>query len=119
MEEIQASVEKYNAERHLAHIPNVELIKGDFERTANEYLDQNPHTMVSLLYLDFDLYVPTRKALEVFLPRMPKGSIVAFDEINCPSFPGETKALNDVLGIRNHRIERFALDPWISFIVLN
>ena len=35
-----------------------------------------------MLYLDFDLYAPTKAALETFLPRMPKGAILAFDELN-------------------------------------
>ena len=118
LDELMISVDKYNSERHLSHIPNVELVQGDFLKTADTYLQKNPHTIISLLYLDFDLYEPTKKALDIFLPRMPKGSIVAFDEINCNSFPGETKALDDVMGIRNHRINRFAFDPWISYIEL-
>lgn len=118
LEEMRFSVEKYNNERYLSHIPNIELVQGDFMETSTKYLDQNPHSIISLLYLDFDLYEPTKKALETFLPRMPKGSIVAFDEINCNSFPGETKALNDIMGIKNYRINRFSFDPWISYIEL-
>jgi hypothetical protein len=118
LDELQVSAAKYNAERHLAHIKNLEFVQGDFMKTSVQYLERNAHTIVSLLYLDFDLYEPTRKALEVFLPRMPKGSIVAFDEINCESFPGETRALNEVMGIGKHHIQRFPFDPWISYIEL-
>lgn len=118
LDELNLSANKYNSERHLSHIPNIELVQGDFLKTANTYLDRNPHTIVSLLYLDFDLYEPTKRALELFLPRMPKGAIVAFDEINCNSFPGETKALDEVMGIKNYKINRFPIDPWISYIEL-
>jgi hypothetical protein len=118
LEELQLSLEKYNNERHLFHIQNVELVQGDFMKTAEAYLSAQPQTIISLLYLDFDLYEPTKKALELFLPRMPKGAIVAFDEINCNSFPGETKALDDVMGISNFCIQRFPYDPWISYIKL-
>lgn len=118
LEELQLSVEKYNNERHLSHIPNIELVQGDFMKTANDYLSAQPQTIISLLYLDFDLYEPTKKALEIFLPKMPQGAIVAFDEINCNSFPGETKAFDEVMGIRNYRVQRFPFDPWISFIEL-
>ena len=45
-----------------------------------------------MLYLDFDIYEPTLTALENFLPRMPKGSVIAFDELNNPDWPGETMA---------------------------
>jgi hypothetical protein len=118
LDELTLSAEKYNQERHLSHIKNILFIKGDFLVTADRFMAENPHTVVSLLYLDFDLYEPTRKALEVFLPRMPRGSIVAFDEINCDSFPGETRALDDVIGIKNYEIHRFHFDPWISYIRL-
>ncbi|MEE9929645.1 class I SAM-dependent methyltransferase [Microvirgula aerodenitrificans] len=118
LEELELSVEKYNHERHLSHIKNVELVKGDFNQTAEQYLDKNQHTIVSLLYLDFDLYEPTKKALALFLPRMPKGAIVAFDEINCESFPGETLALHEMIGIDKYEIRRFTFEPWISYIVL-
>ena len=118
LEELNLSIQKYNGERHLSHIKNVELIQGDFTITAEKYLEKNPQTIISLLYLDFDLYAPTKKALELFLPRMPKGAIVAFDELNCESFPGETRALNEVVGIGKYEIKRFTFDPWISYIVL-
>ena len=118
LEEIEMSVEKYNNERHLSHIKNVNLIKGDFNITAEKYLENNKQTIISLLYLDFELYEPTKKALELFLPRMPKGAIVAFDEINCESFPGETLALHEIIGINKYEIKRFPFEPWISYIVL-
>lgn len=118
LDELLLSGAKYNEERHLSHIPNVEMIQGNFLKTADDYLAKNPQTVVSLLYLDFDLFEPTKKALELFLPRMPKGAIVAFDEINCDSFPGETRALDEVMGIMNHKLKRFPIDPWISYIEL-
>ena len=117
-EELSLAVEKFNGERSLSHIPLVHLVKGDFLNTSKTYLEKNSQTIVSLLYLDFDLYEPTRVALERFLPLMPKGAIVAFDELNCESFPGETKALDHVMGIKNYAIQRFPWDPWISYIQL-
>lgn len=117
-DQIMMSVDKYNAERHLSHIANIHLAKGDFMETSTAFLEKNQQTLVSLLYLDFDLYEPTKKALEVFLPRMPKGAIVAFDELNCESFPGETLAMLEMLNIGSHRLERSPIDPWISFIQL-
>src|SRR3954452_15539415 len=62
---LELSIEKLNAVRHLAHIPLMELVQGDFLETGPRYLEQNPHLLVSLLYLDFDLYEPTKKALEL------------------------------------------------------
>jgi len=117
-EALELSVEKYNAERHLSHIPVIELVEGDFLRTGPEYLERNPHLLVALLYLDFDLYEPTKAALELFLPRMSSGALVCFDELNCASFPGETVAMLEAFDLGRHSIRRFATDPWISYIEL-
>jgi Macrocin-O-methyltransferase (TylF) len=116
--EFSLSIEKYYKERHLAHIPNIELIKGDFLKTGEKYLNNNKHILVSLLYLDFDLYEPTKKALDLFLPRMCKGAIICFDQINCQNFPGETTALMESIELKNYKLNRSIIDPWISWIVL-
>lgn len=79
---------------------NVQLIKGDVTKTVPEFLKDNRHVIVSLLYLDMDIYEPTKAALKEFLPRMAKGSIIAFDELNWKSFPGETIAALEELGTK-------------------
>jgi len=108
----------YDLNRPLGHIPRIELVAGDATRTIPEYVTANQHLVVALLYLDFDLYEPTRAALEAFVPRMPKGAILVFDELNQAAWPGETRAVLDTLGIRTLRIERFAFTPQLSFAVL-
>jgi len=105
----------YDRDRFLGHIPKVELIKGDAVETIPRFTHDHPHLVVSLLFLDFDLYEPTRAALEAFVPRMPKGAIVAFDELDNPIWPGETLAVLDTLGIRNLELERVDFDPYIAF----
>ena len=72
--------------------------------------------IVSLLYIDFDLYNPALVALKKFLPLMPKGSIIAFDEVNNPHWPGETQALLKSLKLNNHKLECFSFEPNISYI---
>jgi hypothetical protein len=79
---------------------NVQLIKGDVTKTVPDFLKDNRHVIVSLLYLDMDIYEPTKVALKEFLPRMAKGSIIAFDELNWKSFPGETIAVLEELGTK-------------------
>ena len=55
-------------------------------------------------------------------PRLPGiitlGNILAFDELNQKTWPGETLALLEEFGIRNLKIERFSYAPSISFAVL-
>lgn len=112
------SVKLFDQDRQLGHIEKVELVKGDVLETIPKYLEENPHTLVSLLHLDIDLYEPTRCALKHFVPRMPKGSIIVFDELNSKLWPGETIALLDELGVRNIEIKRFSWDTYISYAVL-
>jgi len=107
----------HNEFRLLKRDEQVELIKGDIGVTAAQYVKEKPHLVVSLLYLDCDLYEPTKAALEVFLPRMPKGAIVAFDELNYEEYPGETIALAEVVGISNLHIRRLPYTK-ISYAIL-
>jgi hypothetical protein len=118
LQDVQAAVDLYDKNRPLSHIGKVKLVEGDITKTAPCFVEENPHLVVALLYLDLDLYEPTLCALETFLPRMPKGAIVAFDELNAEIFPGETAALQKAIGISNLRIERFSFDPYISFAAL-
>jgi hypothetical protein len=114
-DELQALITQYDRDRFLGHIPKVELIKGDIAKTARDFVGARPHLLVSLLFMDCDLYEPTKVALETFVPRMPKGAILAFDELDNPIWPGESVAVLDSLGLRNLRLQRLEWDPYISF----
>jgi hypothetical protein len=109
----------HDSTRFLGHIPKVELIKGDAVITIPKFLEKNPHSVISLLYLDFDLYEPTKIALENFLPRMPKGSIIAFDELDNPLWPGETQAMLEVFAEKKLKIQRLSFDPYVGFAILD
>jgi hypothetical protein len=87
-------------------------------KTMPRFIKENQHLVVSLLFLDFDLYEPTKVALTNFVPGMPKGAIIAFDERDNPIWPGETAALLDTVGMNRLRIERLQFDPYIGFAVV-
>lgn len=108
----------YDSNRFLGHIPKIELIKGDAVRTIPEFIENHKHLVVSLLFLDFDLYEPTKAAIENFFPRMPKGAIIAFDELDNPLWPGETQSLLDTIGINKLKIKRLEFDPYIGYAVV-
>lgn len=114
-QELLELIELFDADRFLGHIPKVEIVKGDLVETMPRFLEDNPHLVVSLLFLDADLFVPTKAAIELLLPRIPRGGIVAFDELDNATWPGETVAVMDAIGIPNLRLERFEFDPYISF----
>lgn len=105
-EDIMEAAALFDQGRSLSQIPKVEIVKGNFMETCEKYLEDNQHLVISLLYLDFDIYEPTKHALEKLLPRVTKGGIVAFDEVHVEEWPGETQALHDVIGISNTRLER-------------
>jgi hypothetical protein len=115
LEELQQILAEYDKDRFLGHMPKVQLIAGDAVETIPRFVQENPHLVVSLLFLDFDLFEPTKIALETFVPRMPKGAIIAFDELDNPMWPGETMALLSTLGISRLRLERLEWDPYIGF----
>ncbi len=102
----------------IAHKKKYELIEGDATGTLPKYLREHPETIVALAYFDFDLYEPTRKCLEALVPHLTKGSVLAFDELNCPEFPGETLALKEVLGLGKYAIRRDPSNPLVSFLVI-
>lgn len=104
--EIEDGIALFDRGRALGHLPKIELVEGDFMETGPRYVAENPHLVVSLLYLDFDLYEPTRLALDVFLPRMPAGAVVAFDEVHTRDFPGETTAMIEALDLPRLRLRR-------------
>jgi hypothetical protein len=117
-EDLAESMRLFDLNRPIGHIPRSELVKGDVTETIPAYIERNPHLVVALLYLDFDLYEPTKVALEHFLPRMPKGAVLAFDELCVSGWPGETVAVLEAVGLRNLRIRRFPYASALSYAVL-
>jgi hypothetical protein len=107
----------HNSNRPIGHIPKIELVAGDACQTIPEYAAKNPHLLISLLYLDFDLYAPTKAALDVLYPHVVKGGVIAFDELNCAEFAGETTALKEALDLRQVELKRFPMDPYVSYFV--
>jgi Macrocin-O-methyltransferase (TylF) len=118
-EELTELVDAFDRDRFLGHINKVQLVKGDCAVTIPAFLEANPHLLIGMLFIDLDLYEPTKIALDHFLPRMHKGSILAFDELDNPQWPGETLALLETYGLRNLKIESIPGDPYIGFAVLD
>lgn len=117
-DELNALVAEYDRDRFLGHVDKVHLVKGDVVQTVPRFVEEHPHLVVSLLFLDMDLYEPTRAALEHFVPRMPKGAVIAFDELDNPMWPGETLALLESLGMGRLELRRMEWDPYIAYAVL-
>lgn len=117
-DELLELVQEYDRDRFLGHLGKVELIRGDATLTIPKFVEERGHLLVSLLFVDFDLYEPTKIALEHFLPRMPRGAVLAFDELDNPIWPGETAALLERVPVNRVQLRRLEWDPYISFCVL-
>lgn len=114
-DELEYLRELHDQNRPLSHVPKMELVEGDACETIPAFVDDNPHLLISLLYLDFDLYAPTRAALEHLLPRVVAGGLVVFDELNSKDYPGETSALLELGPLPP--LKRMREDPYISYFV--
>lgn len=75
----------------------VHLVKGDALETIPAFEQTFPEAMVSLAWVDFDLYEPTKVALQFLGRRLAAGGIIVFDEALSSVWPGETKALLEFL----------------------
>jgi len=100
----------------LPHVSKTEIVVGDICQTLPKYLKTHPQTIVALAYIDVDIYKPTKSIIENILNRMPKGAILAFDEINDPLDMGESIALLESISISKYRIQRNTFDSYPSYI---
>ena len=116
--ELTALLEEYDRDRFLGHIDKVHLVKGDVMETIPRFVAEHPHLVVSLLFLDLDLYEPTKVAIEHFMQRMPRGAVIAFDELDNPMWPGETLAMLNIVGAARLRLRRLEWDPYIGYAVI-
>ena len=103
-EYLQQVLELREAEGVTMDKARFELIRGNASETVKTYLNDHPETIIAMAYFDFDIYKPTKDCLEAIKPYLTKGSILAFDELNHPDFPGETVAVREVLGLDQIRL---------------
>lgn len=87
-EEIMETARKAGLEKR------VELVKGDATFTTKEYAEKNRGFRIALLNLDFDVYEPTRAALENFYKLVVPGGVIAFDEYAIRGW-GESDAVDE------------------------
>jgi hypothetical protein len=101
----------------LPHIRKFQLVRGDASETFPRWLQDNPHAVVAMAIFDMDVYKPTRDVLAAILPRLTRGSLLVFDELNCEFFPGETQAVMEVLGLSRLALHCFPHQPYCSWAV--
>jgi hypothetical protein len=112
---IQDMIEANDLVRPVNRIPRCELVKGDIALTAPEFVTTRPDLVVAMLILDTDLYESTKVALQTFLPLMPKGGLVVFDEVAYVNFAGETAALKEILDLNKVELKRLPFDTCVGY----
>jgi len=115
LSEVLSTHEKLNP---LSHLKKFDLRAGDGTVEIQKFLKDEPHTVIALAYFDFDLYEPTRECLKAIRPRLVKGSVVGFDELNDPDSPGETLALMEVFGLNNINLRRCPHTSRTSYFIV-
>ncbi|WP_264553451.1 crotonobetainyl-CoA--carnitine CoA-transferase [Flavobacterium sp. N2038] len=103
---LEEILDYHEKECPVSHVKKNTLVKGDAVVMLKKYLEEHPETIIAFAYFDFDVYEPTKKCLEMIKPYLTKGSIIGFDELNDPQFPGETVALRESLGLNNVAVKR-------------
>jgi hypothetical protein len=109
--------ELQESDKLLSHVDRSLLVKGNALDTIPEYVRETPSMVIALLYLDFDTYEATKMALKHLYPLIPRGGIVAFDQLGQKKWPGETKALKEFLNISTLKLEKFSFDPHVTYFV--
>ena len=102
----------------LNHIQKTFLIKGDASITINKWLLDNPSLVIGLAIFDMDIYKPTKDVLSAIKPRLFKGSVLVFDEFSCNIWPGETLAIDEVIGINNLKFIHYSHQPSCAICVI-
>jgi hypothetical protein len=115
---LKKSVEINDLNRSVSHIDKCEIIKGDATITIPEYKNNNPHLIIALLYIDFDIYEPTKVAIRELVSLVPKGGIIAFDELNSKKWAGETEAFKELLDLNSIKLQKITYESWSSFYVV-
>ncbi len=108
----------HEQESPISHIKKYELVVGDASICIEQYLDAHPETIVAMAYFDFDIYQPTRDCLSAIKDRLTNGSVIGFDELNNATYPGETLALKETLGLSTYKIRHSRFSPTQSYLVI-
>jgi hypothetical protein len=115
---LEKILDYHEQESPISHIKKYQLVKGDATVEIDRYLEENPETIIAFAYFDFDIYEPTRKCLEAIKNHITKGTVIGFDELNLHDYPGETRALKEVLGLSSYKITRSQTSSIQSYIVI-
>ena len=110
--ELLNAISIFDSDRFIPWKSRIKLVKGNIEETIYKFADENPGVRFSLIHFDCDLYIPTKRALEVLWPLLSRGGIMLFDEYSIHDWPGETKAVDEFFADKPH--VKIKTLPWTN-----
>jgi len=115
-DEIIRGIELFDKNRPLGHVNKGLLVKGELPGSVEDFLVDHDETIVAMANFGLGLYEPTLKILQAIKPRLVKGSILVFEDLNQATWPGESKALFEVFDMSEHSLHRLPYCPHISWL---
>jgi hypothetical protein len=113
--ELREGIELLDMNRPLGHITKGVLVEGVLPDSCARYLDEHQETVVALANFGLGLYEPTVALLQLVKPRLVKGSVLIFEDLNQATWPGETRALRNVFSPGEVSLHRVPYCPHISW----
>jgi hypothetical protein len=114
--EMLRGIALYDLNRPLGHVQKADIIQGKLPETFAFYLDQHQESIIALANFGLGLYDPTVELLKLLRPRLQVGSLLVFEDLNQPTWPGETKALFEVFDPGEISLNRLPFCPHISWM---
>ena len=94
---------------------NIDLVKGDINKTVPDYVRDQPQLKIALLHIDTDVYEPAVTILKSFYDRVVRGGLIVLDDYG--TFPGETQAVDEFIADKKLEIRKLPFYQVPSYIV--
>lgn len=114
--EILEGIRLLDLNRPLGHVPRASIVDGELPSSCARYLEEHQETIVALANFGLGLYEPTVEILRQIKPRLVRGSVLVFEDLNQATWPGETRALFEVFGEQRFRLNRVPYCPHLSWV---
>jgi hypothetical protein len=114
-DELREGIELFDMNRPLGHVEKGVLVDGELPGSCDRYLYEHQETVVALANFGLGLYEPTVELLRLIKPRLVKGSVLVFEDLNQATWPGETRALREVFPAGEVSLNRVPHCPQISW----
>lgn len=114
--ELKTGIDLTDLNRPLGHVSKGSIVEGLLPDSCAQYLEAHPETIVAMGNFGLGLYEPTLKVLKLIKPRLIRGSLLVFEDLNQATWPGETRALFEIFDPKTISISRVPYCPHISWV---